>query len=145
MEPWIQTLITIIGSVIASSGFWACVQKLGEKKDVKTQMLIGLWHDRIVYLGMTYLERGDWITRDEYENLHDYLYKPYKALGGNGSAERIMQDVKTKLQIVNHPPRYDDYENPHDLHKSYKALGGNGSVECIIEDAKTKLQGGTDK
>lgn len=85
-------LITIILAVIASSGFWAFLQFLLSKKDVKTQMLIGLGHDRIVYLGMTYIERG-WITKDEYENLNDYLYEPYKKMGGNGSAKRIMDEV----------------------------------------------------
>jgi hypothetical protein len=81
------------------------MQKKGETKDVKTQMIVGLGHDRIVHLGMTYLERRDengqpYITRDEYENLHDYLYVPYKKLGGNGSAERVMEEVK-KLPIRN--------------------------------------------
>lgn len=52
-----QLIITIIGSVIASSGFWAYITKRLEKKDVRTQMLIGLGHDRIVYLGMVYIER----------------------------------------------------------------------------------------
>jgi hypothetical protein len=66
-------------------------------------MIIGLGHDRIVQLGMFYLERKDdngqaWITRDEYENLHDYLYVPYAKLGGDGSAERVMNEVK-KLPI----------------------------------------------
>lgn len=56
------------------------------------QMLIGLAHDRIIYLGMTYIERG-YITQDEYENLYEYLYKPYEKLGGNGSAKRIMTEV----------------------------------------------------
>lgn len=55
-------------------------------------MLIGLAHDRIIYLGMSYIERG-YITQDEYENLYEYLYKPYEKLGGNGSAKRIMTEV----------------------------------------------------
>ena len=55
-------------------------------------MLIGLAHDRIVWLGMQYVDRG-WITQDEYENLYEYLYKPYEKMGGNGSAKRIMQAV----------------------------------------------------
>lgn len=97
MESWVEALITIVCSVIASSGFWAFLTHVREKKDVKTQMLIGLGHDRIVYLGMHYIERG-WITQDEYENLYDYLYKPYEMLGGNGSAKRIMQQVQ-KLEI----------------------------------------------
>lgn len=93
-----QTIITIVCAVLASSGFWAFITKLGEKHDVKTKMLIGLGHDRIICLGMKYIERGE-ITRSEYENLKVYLYEPYKKMGGNGSAARIMQEVD-KLKIV---------------------------------------------
>ena len=64
------------------------------KKDVKTEMLIGLAHDRIIELGMHYIERG-WVTQDEYENLNDYLYKPYEKMGANGSAKRVMMGVNT--------------------------------------------------
>lgn len=93
MEPWLQMVVTIVCAVIASSGFWAFIQKKNDNKDVKSQMLIGLAHDRIIFLGMHYIERG-WITQDEYENLYEYLYKPYEKLGGNGSAQRIMMEVK---------------------------------------------------
>ena len=92
MEPWLQIALTVFSSVLASSGLWAFLQKRAERKDVKTEMLIGLAHDRILYLGMQYIERG-WITRDEYENLYEYLYKPYEKLGGNGSAKRVMSEV----------------------------------------------------
>lgn len=92
MQTWIQMIVTIICSVLASSGFWAYIQKKNDAKDNKTKLLIGLAHDRILYLGTTYIERGS-ITRDEYENLHDYLYVPYRAEGGNGSAKRIMDEV----------------------------------------------------
>ena len=97
MEPWFQMVVTIVCAVVVSSGFWAYIQKKSEKKDVRTQMLIGLAHDRIIYLGMSYIERG-WITQDEYENLHDYLYKPYEEMGGNGSAKKVMQEIN-KLPI----------------------------------------------
>jgi len=95
----IQTAITIICSVLASSGFWAYIQKRSEKNDLRTQMLIGLGHDRIINLGMSYIERG-WITQDEYENLYVYLYKPYQEMGGNGSAKRVMEEV-ARLPIKN--------------------------------------------
>ena len=98
----LQTLVTIVCAVLASSGFWAWLQKKDDKKSLQSQMLIGLAHDRIVYLGMVYIERG-WITKDEYENLNDYLYEPYKALGGNGSAKRIMEGVN-RIKIVAVPP-----------------------------------------
>ena len=99
MESWMQMALTVVCAVIASSGFWAYIQKRSEKKDVKTQMLVGLAHDRILFLGMSYSERGS-ITRDEYENLYEYLYRPYEKMGGNGSAKRVMQEVN-KLPIHN--------------------------------------------
>ena len=97
MESYLQLFITILTTALASSGFWAYIQKRLERKDVKTMMLMGLGHDRIMYLGMCYIDRG-YITRDEYENLYDYLYVPYEEMGGNGSAHRIMEEVK-KLPI----------------------------------------------
>lgn len=97
MTEFFQAIITVICSVIASSSFWLFIDKKTSKKDLTSQMLIGLAHERIVSLGMEYIKRGS-ITRDEYEDLHDYLYKPYEALGGNGSAKRIMDEVD-KLEI----------------------------------------------
>ena len=99
MEVWVQMMLTIVGSVVASSGFWANIQKRMEKNDVKTIILMGLAHDRIINLGMCYIERG-WVTSDEFENLYKYLYTPYASMGGNGSAIRIMSEVK-KLPIHN--------------------------------------------
>jgi hypothetical protein len=77
---------------MASSGFWAYVTLRLNRKDIKTEMLVGLAHDRIVYLGMSYIERG-YITSDEYENLYKRLYTPYEKLGANGYAKRIMDEV----------------------------------------------------
>ena len=64
-----------------------------DHKDVKTRMLIGLAHDRILYLGNKYIERG-WVSAEEYENLYTYLYAPYEKMDGNGSAKRIMEKVQ---------------------------------------------------
>lgn len=61
---------------------------------------------RDAYLGMSYIERG-YITSDEYENLYEYLYKPYEKMGGNGSAKRIMNEVN-KLPI--HKVHYEGEE-----------------------------------
>ena len=48
---------------------------------------------------LRYQESGQGMTADEYENLYEYLYKPYEAMGGNGSAKRIIEEVK-KIPIV---------------------------------------------
>ena len=110
MEPWVQMVVTIVCSVIASSGFWAYITHRHDRKDVKTQMLIGLGHDRLLYLGMCYIERG-YVTSDEYENFYDYLYKPYEKMGGNGSVKRIMNEVN-KLPI--RKSKYNKEEKIHE-------------------------------
>lgn len=97
MPPWLQTIVTVLCALLASSGFWAWFQSRNTRKDVQTKVLIGMAHDRIVHLGMSYVKRR-YILKDEYENLYDYLYVPYKAMGGNGSAKRVVEEVK-KLPI----------------------------------------------
>lgn len=97
MSKVVEVILLIVSSILASSGMWAFLSKKLDKKDIKVEMLIGLAHDRIMFLGMSYIERG-YITQDEYENLYDYLYKPYDKLGGNGSAKRVMAEVE-KLPI----------------------------------------------
>ena len=89
---WFKMIITVVCSVLASSGFWAYIQKKHDKNDAKTELLVGLAHDIIVSKGMSYIERG-WITQEEYENLNDYIFKPYEKNGGNGTAKKIMQEV----------------------------------------------------
>lgn len=111
MEAWQQIVLTVISSVLASSGLWAYITSRLDKKDVKTEMLIGLAHDRILFLGMHYVERG-FITQDEYENLHDYLYVPYEKLGGNGSAKRVMAEVdKLPIKKSSYEKEESNYEH----------------------------------
>ena len=108
-----EQIATIMVAIFASSGFWTFLTTwIARKDDKKSQgskelelqskILKGLGHDRICSLGETYLTRlpEPYITRDEYENLHDYLYIPYKNLGGNGTAEKIMNEIK-KLPVKN--------------------------------------------
>lgn len=93
-----EIILTIVCSVFASTGFWAFVtavmQNREKKVSVEGKMLRGLAHDRICCLGEEYIMQG-YISKDDYENLHDYLYKSYEELGGNGTAKRIMDEVTT--------------------------------------------------
>ena len=97
MSQYIQMFVVILTSLIASTGFWTFLYKVKINNSNENAMLIGLGHDRIISLGMEYLKRG-YIYEAEYDNLYNYLYVPYKSLGGNGSAERIIEEVK-KLPI----------------------------------------------
>ena len=97
MDVWAQVAVPLVVAVLTSSGLWAVVAKRVDKGDAQRKMLVGLAHDRIIHLGMVYVDRG-YITQDEYENLNDYLYTPYEKMGGNGSAKRVMEEVR-KLPI----------------------------------------------
>ena len=96
-----ETLITIFLSVFTCTGFWAFVtaiyQSRSKKLDNKDKLVMGIAHDRICFLGEQYIRRGS-ISKDDYESLNKYLYEPYKALGGNGTAEKIMREVD-KLEL----------------------------------------------
>ena len=60
-------------------------------------MLLGLGHVKIIETCEKYIVRG-YIRQDEYDSLYNYLYLPYKELGGNGTAERMVNEIK-KLPI----------------------------------------------
>lgn len=101
----LDLLLPIVLTLIASSGFWLWLDNKRSKKTFENELLVGLAHDRIIYLGMTYIARG-YILQEEYENLYDYLYKPYEKMGGNGSARRVMLEVEKlpirKLSSITH-------------------------------------------
>jgi hypothetical protein len=107
MPPW-ELIIAVVAAVLGSSGLWAFVTTVKDRKSGNTRILLGLAHDRIMYLGGHYIKRG-YITQDEYENLHNYIFAPYAARGGNGAAARIMKEVD-KLPIYDRhlPPKGDN-------------------------------------
>lgn len=97
---WIEMIVTVVCAVFASSGFWALITSLKDKKDARTLMILGLGHDRIMHLCKNFIKQG-WISSDDYEDLYTYLYIPYEKMGGNGSAKRLMEMVE-KLPSI--PP-----------------------------------------
>lgn len=94
-------VIGIISGVLAGTGFWQfllyVIQNKKQTDSAQSRMLLGLAHDKICWLSKQYISRGS-ITAEEYENLVTYLYLPYKEMGGNGTAERLILEVK-KLPI----------------------------------------------
>ena len=61
-------------------------------------MLLGLGHAEIFRTAEKYIQRGG-ITKDELEDLEKYLFKPYSELGGNGTAQVIVEKCK-QLKII---------------------------------------------
>ena len=71
MSQYIQMFITILTSLIASTGFWTFLYKIKNNNNKENAMLIGLGHDRIISLCMEYLKRC-YIYEGEYDNLYNY-------------------------------------------------------------------------
>ena len=90
-------MIMIFGAVMASGGFWTLIQNRMQKNDMRTRLLLGVAHDRIIYLGLTYVNRG-YVTKEELTNIKKYLAEPYFKLGGNSIVETVMERVN-KLPI----------------------------------------------
>lgn len=111
MDTWLQLALTSIVSIVASSGFWAYLQHKDDRKNAQTRLMMGMAYDRITTRGIEYIDRGS-VTKDEYEELRKYFYEPYKALGGNGVAERVMGDV-SRLPFRSHD-RYSEIFRNHE-------------------------------
>ena len=86
----------VIATVIGSNALFAFIQFLitrhDQKKNVlstheqaQNDMIIGLGHDKLLYLTDKFVQRGG-VTLQERRNL-DYIYKPYRAAGGNGDCQ----------------------------------------------------------
>lgn len=108
MIPPETFISSVAAAIFASTGFWAFITYIIQREDKKKskekenemkimEMLKGLGHDRILYLGNNYVQRG-YISTDEYENLKVYLFEPYEALNGNGTAAKVMREVE-KLEL----------------------------------------------
>ncbi len=94
-----QTLIiTLVGAVFASQGFWTWLGTRNSKKSAKTRLIMGLGYAEICRRAEAYMTRGA-LTKEEYHDFEKYLYNPYKAMGGDGTADRLMDEVK-KIPIV---------------------------------------------
>lgn len=89
---WIEMLITIAGSVFASSGLWTLILYKERQKDTGVRMTRGLAHYQIIAEGQKYIERG-WITHEEYDDFMKYLADPYLESGSNGLAKKMIDTI----------------------------------------------------
>ena len=85
VKYWIQELFVLIISVLT----W-CVGKLRKKhneNDKVKEGMMALLHDRLYQACSFFLKRG-WCSIEDRNNL-EYLFRPYKELGGNGTGEHL--------------------------------------------------------
>lgn len=91
-EAWVRVITIIAGAVLGSGGLWAFLQNRDTRRSASTRLMMGLAYAELVRRGQEYMDRG-YVTQDEFEDYQKYFYTPYKALGGNGVAERYMTGV----------------------------------------------------
>lgn len=101
-------IITALISALSSSGVMSLILYFIQKRDkrkekeeadqsAQTRMLLGLGHDKIVYLTDRCVRRGA-ITLKEKRNL-EFLAQPYFEAGGNGDG-KIGYEACQKLPVV---------------------------------------------
>ena len=92
-----EHITQIVLAIFASTGFWAFVQALVlkrmDRRSAERAALLGLLHERLVDQCEVYLDKG-YISEGQYRDLDEYIYKPYRALGGNGTGQAYMERVR---------------------------------------------------
>lgn len=94
----LELIVTVIVTMLGSSGLWAFVQSKTTHKSALEKMILGLGHAEIFRVTEKYIHR-EGITADELEDLDKYLFKPYSELGGNGTAKTMVDKCK-ELPII---------------------------------------------
>lgn len=112
LSVWFHPIVIIIATILGTSSFWAMIDARSSRKKATTMLMMGLTYDRLMKLGLDYIDRGE-ITRDELEEYYKYFFEPYKTLGGNGIAERMWDQVRT-LPFCQHS-RHEEIFRNHEL------------------------------
>lgn len=92
----------ILLGVFACTGFWTFLQNWlqgrNKKHNAEQKLLLGIAYKVILDMCHEHLEKGE-IDADDYKEISHYLFEPYKDLGGNGTAQRLVEEVD-KLPIL---------------------------------------------
>lgn len=98
----IQLIYGALLVALGAPGFWQYIvspfiDKHRKKKNPRDMAMIGLLHedlwDASVYYKNRYKETGKGLSQARYNYLEEYIYGPYRDLGGNADAEEIMKDL----------------------------------------------------
>lgn len=89
--PW-DLIVAVIVAVFASSGFWSYIISRQKQDSAEQRLILGIGYYSICDLAGRYILRG-YITRQEYADFNKYLYEPYIAKGGDGTAERLKKEL----------------------------------------------------
>jgi hypothetical protein len=80
-----------VTALLGGSGIWAWAKTKADHNNNSAMLLLSVSRNQLIALGRGYIERG-YITMDEYEE-YEAEYRIYSALGGNGLARRVFEQV----------------------------------------------------
>lgn len=90
-------------TLLGAPGLWAFVKSKTDHNNNADNLLLAVSRNQLISLGRTYIERG-YITMDEYEE-YEAEYQIYSALGGNGLARRLFEQVDDLPMMPNNIDR----------------------------------------
>ena len=80
-----------VTALLGGSGIWAWAKTKADHNNNAAKLLLTVTRNQLIALGRGYIERG-YIAMDEYEE-YEAEYQIYSALGGNGLARRLFEQV----------------------------------------------------
>lgn len=80
-----------VTALLGSSGIWMWAKTKADHSNNAAKLLLSVSRNQLITLGRAYIGRG-YITMDEYEEF-EAEYQIYSALGGNGLARRVFEQV----------------------------------------------------
>lgn len=86
-----ETANPAVTALLGGSGIWAWAKTKADRNDNTAKLLLSVSKNQLISLGRRYIDRG-YITMDEYEE-YEAEYQLYTALGGNGLAHRVFEQV----------------------------------------------------
>lgn len=89
----IDIIVTLAVAVFGSTGFWTWITTRNRKRSAEDRLLLGLAYDKILWQCNKYITQGH-ISAREYNELEKYMFEPYQELGGNGTAAKLMDEVR---------------------------------------------------
>lgn len=89
----LDIIVTLAVAVFGSTGFWTWLINRNKQKTAESRLMMGLAYSEIVRRCEHCIARG-YVDIDEYNELNRYLFEPYKEMGGNGTAQKLMDEVR---------------------------------------------------
>ena len=87
LKYWIQELFALILAVL--TWLWQTLLRRKQENDEIKEGMMALLHDRIYQACSFFIARG-WCSPEDRSNL-EYLYKPYKELGGKSLYKKCLE------------------------------------------------------